>query len=36
LRPTADFDVRNFWEWYAKEIERAVQARIEEKEVTER
>jgi hypothetical protein len=25
----ADFDVRGFWERYAKEIERAVQVRIE-------
>lgn len=36
FQPMADFDVRGFWERYVKEIERAVQARIEEKEVTER
>jgi len=28
----ADFDVRGFWERYAKEIGRALQARIEEGE----
>jgi len=34
FRPMADFDVRGFWERYAKEIGRAFQAGIEEGKVT--
>ena len=33
FHPMADFDVRGFWERYAKEIARAFQARIEEEKV---
>jgi predicted DNA-binding transcriptional regulator YafY len=32
FQPMADFDIRGFWERYAKGIERAFQARIEEEE----
>ena len=34
FRPMADFDVRGFRERYAKDIEKALQTRIEEESVT--